>query len=59
MTTATQYKNAKEMAEEIQRLPEEAQRTIFNMVHGAIAISELYGGMKAAPPSQEAERPSA
>lgn len=40
--TQAQYANAKEIAEEIQRLPLEAQQTILNMLHGAIAISDIY-----------------
>lgn len=54
--TATQYENAKEMVADIQRLPVEAQKTIFNMVHGAIAICDLYTGMETPP---QTARPSA
>ena len=40
--TKTQYANAKETLEAVQRLPVEAQRTILNMLHGAIVISDMY-----------------
>lgn len=52
-----QYAKAKEMAEEIQRLPLEAQRTIMTMLHGAIAISDMYQGGR--DRGQSAARPSA
>lgn len=40
--TQAQYMNAKKIVEEIQRLPLEVQQTILNMLHGAIAISDMY-----------------
>lgn len=55
--TQGQYITAKKTVEEIQRLPLEAQQAILNMLHGAIVISDMYGGMKTPPP--EAERPGA
>ena len=47
--TKTQYANAKETLEAVQRLPVEAQRTILNMLHGAIVISDMYS-MSPQPP---------
>lgn len=47
--TQAQYMNAKKIAEEIQRLPLEVQQTILNMLHGAIAISDMYQGRQSAP----------
>lgn len=55
--TKTQYANAKETLEAVQHLPVEAQRTILNMLHGAIAISDLYTAHTAQ--EHPAERPSA
>lgn len=40
--TQAQYVNAKEIAEEIQRLPPEVQQAVLNMLHGAVAISDMY-----------------
>ena len=42
IVTKTQYVNAKETLEAVQHLPVEAQRAILNMLHGAIAISDMY-----------------
>lgn len=43
MTTAKEsYADVKATMEAVQRLPEEAQRTILKMMYGAIAISDLY-----------------
>lgn len=42
--SSNKYASAKEIAEEIQRLPVEAQRTIMTMLHGAITISDMYQG---------------
>lgn len=46
--TQAQYMNAKKIAEEIQRLPLEVQQTILNMLHGAIAISDMYQSKQSA-----------
>ena len=51
--TKTQYANAKETLEAVQRLPIEAQQVILNMLHGAIAISDLYS--RTAPATAERE----
>ncbi len=51
--TKTQYENAKETLEAIQHLPIEAQQVILNMLHGAIAISDLYS--RTAPATAERE----
>lgn len=55
MFTSAEYARAKENLEKIQRLPPEAQRTIMNMLSGAVAISEMYrnansGGQSEAKP---------
>lgn len=42
IVTQEEYVNAKEIMEEIQHLPREAQRTIVNILHGAVAISDMY-----------------
>lgn len=53
--TQTEYANAKSLMERIQRLPQENQQTIMNMLTGAVAISEMYrdansGGQSEARP---------
>ena len=53
--TPAEYAKAKENLEKIQHLPQEAQRTIMNMLTGAVAISEMYrdansGGQNEARP---------
>jgi len=55
--TQAQYASAKEIAEQIQRLPLEAQQAILNMLHGAVAISDMYRGI--GPRSQSETRPGA
>lgn len=55
--TQAQYASAKEIAEEIQRLPLEAQQVILNMLHGAVAISDMYRNI--APRGQNETPPSA
>lgn len=40
--TQAQYASAKEIAEEIQRLPPEVQQAVLNMLYGAVAISDMY-----------------
>ena len=42
MTNAI-YAETKATMEEVQRLPEEAQRAILTMLRGAIVISDMYG----------------
>lgn len=55
--TQMQYTTAKEMFEEVQRLPTEAQDTILKMLHGAIAISDMYTRQRLTAQAPE-ERPS-
>lgn len=42
IVTQTEYVNAKEIMEKLQRLPQEAQRAILHMLDGAVVISEMY-----------------
>lgn len=42
LITPAEYENAKENLEKIQRLPQEAQLAIMNMLNGAVVISEMY-----------------
>lgn len=64
IVTQTEYVNAKEIAEKIQRLPREAQRAVMNMLNGAVTISEMYrdvgtDGQPPTPARRGAEQDSA
>lgn len=40
---STIYADTKAALEDVQRLPEEAQKAILTMLRGAIVISDMYG----------------
>ena len=53
IVTQTEYVNAKEIMEKLQRLPQEAQRAILHMMGGAVVISEMYRDVGADSQTQQ------